>query len=99
MGQRDIRRLLIIGAMAVIRGASLKGKGRGEAGCISMLARKPRMLLAIALANKMARAIWAMLTRGEDYRVPAAAALWIHDRTLRPRNAGRVRRSANGKGK
>jgi len=37
-----------------------------------MLARKPRMLSAIALANKMARAIWAMLTRGEDYRVPAA---------------------------
>jgi hypothetical protein len=24
------------------------------------------------LANKMARAIWAMLTRGEDYRVPAS---------------------------
>ena len=36
-----------------------------------MLARKPRMLVAIALANKMARAIWAMLTRGEDYRAPA----------------------------
>jgi transposase len=37
------------------------------------LVLKPRMLLAVALANKMARAIWAMLTRGEDYRVPAAA--------------------------
>jgi hypothetical protein len=40
-----------------------------------MLAREPRMLLAIALANNMARAVWAMLTRGEDYRVPEAAAL------------------------
>ena len=38
-----------------------------------MLARKPRMLVAIALANKMARAIWAMLTKGEDYRDPARA--------------------------
>ena len=34
-----------------------------------MLARKPKMLVAIALANKMARAIWAMLTKGEDYRI------------------------------
>lgn len=35
-----------------------------------MLEKKPRMLVAIALANKMARAIWAMLTRNEDYRNP-----------------------------
>jgi transposase len=39
-----------------------------------MLARKPRMLVAIALANKMARAVWAILVKGEDYRDPAAAA-------------------------
>ncbi len=38
-----------------------------------MLAKKPRMLVAIALANKMARAIWAMLTKEEDYRAPALA--------------------------
>ena len=73
MGQRDIRRLLITGAMAVIRSASRKGGPEGS-WLHRMLARKPRMVLAIALANKMARAIWAMLTRGEDYRVPAAAA-------------------------
>jgi len=40
-----------------------------------MLARKPRMLVAVALANKMARSIWTMLTKGEDYRAPAAAAI------------------------
>jgi transposase len=40
-----------------------------------MMARKPRMLVAIALANKMARAIWAMLTKKEDYRDPARAAV------------------------
>ncbi len=39
----------------------------------AMLARKPKMLVAIALANKMARAIWAMLVRDEDYRVPNGA--------------------------
>ncbi len=74
MGQRDIRRLLIIGAMAVVRWASRKGAPEGS-WLHRMLARKPRMLVAIALANKMARSIWAMLAKGEDYRVPAAAAL------------------------
>jgi hypothetical protein len=38
-----------------------------------MLSRKPRMLVAIALANKMARAVWAMLTKNEDYRDPTSA--------------------------
>lgn len=39
-----------------------------------MLARKPRMLVAIALANKMARAIWAMITHDQEYREPARVA-------------------------
>ena len=73
MGQRDIRRLLIIGAMAVVRSALRKGSPEGS-WVQRMLARKPRMLVAIALANKMARSIWAMLAKAEDYRVPMAAA-------------------------
>ena len=36
------------------------------------MTRKPRMVAAIALANKMARALWAMLTKQEDYRNPVA---------------------------
>jgi hypothetical protein len=32
------------------------------------------MLVAIALANKMARVAWALMATGEDYRVPAVAA-------------------------
>jgi len=40
-----------------------------------MLAKKPKMLVAIALANKMARNIWAMLTKQEDYRDPALAIM------------------------
>ena len=39
-----------------------------------MLARKPRMLVAVALANKTARIIWALLARGGVYRAPALAA-------------------------
>jgi hypothetical protein len=39
-----------------------------------MLARKPRMLVSVALANKMARMVWALLTKKEDYRAPAAVA-------------------------
>jgi transposase len=73
MGQRDIRRLLITGAMAVVRAALRKG-APGGSWLQRMLARKPKMLVAIALANKMARSIWAMLAKAEDYRVPVAAA-------------------------
>ena len=73
MGQRDIRRLLIIGAMAVVRWATRKGAPDGS-WLARMLARKPRMLVAIALANRMARSVWAMLTKQERYRDPVAAA-------------------------
>ena len=38
-----------------------------------MLARKPKMLVAIASANKMARQVWAMLMKNEDYKDPALA--------------------------
>ncbi|MDF0603877.1 IS110 family transposase, partial [Psychromarinibacter sp. C21-152] len=51
MGQRDIRRLLIIGAMTRIRWAVKNGPPKGS-WLEQMLARKPRMLVAIALANK-----------------------------------------------
>ncbi len=73
MGQKDIRRLLIIGAMAVVRWASRKG-APADSWLARMMAKKPRMLVAIALANKMARGIWAMLAKQEDYRNPAVAA-------------------------
>ncbi|EPX83615.1 IS110 family transposase [Salipiger mucosus] len=72
MGQRDIRRLLIIGAMSVVNWAS-RGHGVTTGWLASMLARKPRMVVAVALANKMARAIWAMLVKREAYRAPVTA--------------------------
>lgn len=73
MGQKDIRRLLIIGAMSLINVAVRKGAPRGS-WLERMLMRKPRMVVAIALANKMARTIWAMLTKGEDYKNPMIEA-------------------------
>jgi transposase len=73
MGQRDIRRLLIVGAMSVVNWAGRKGAPT-RPWLARMLACKPRLLVATALANKMARTIWALMTRNEDYRDPAAAA-------------------------
>jgi transposase len=39
-----------------------------------MLARKPGMLVIVALANKNARVAWALMTKGGIYRAPAVAA-------------------------
>jgi transposase len=73
MGERTLRRLLVIGASAVIKQALLRGAPTGS-WLAQMLARKPRMLVAVALANKSARIIWALLSRGGIYRAPALAA-------------------------
>ena len=71
-GQADIRRLLIVGAMSRIIGRS-RPKIPANSWIGRMLPRKPKMLVGIALANKMARQIWAMLVKNEDYRIPAMA--------------------------
>lgn len=71
-GQADIRRLLIIGAMSRLNWMGRRAISEGS-WLARMQARKPRMLVAIALANKMARAIWAMLIKKEDYRDPTQA--------------------------
>lgn len=72
MGERTIRRLLILGASAVVRWASQRGAAEGS-WLARMLCRKPRMLVTVALANKMARIVWALMVKGGTYRVPAAA--------------------------
>jgi transposase len=73
MGERTLRRLLIIGASAVVLHASRSGAPAGS-WLAQMLARKPRMLVTVALANKTARIVWAVLTRNEVYKAPALAA-------------------------
>ena len=72
MGQRDLRRLLITGAMAVVRWAARRGR-TNDPWLARMLARKPRMRVAVALANRMARIVWALMTKKESYRAPATA--------------------------
>jgi len=73
MGERTLRRLLIIGSAAVVLQASKRGAPAGS-WLEQMMARKPRMLVTVALANKTARIVWAVLTKDEVYRAPAAAA-------------------------
>ena len=73
MGQRDVRRLLIIGAMTVVRWALRRGAAPGS-WLARMLARKPRMLVAVALANRMARIAWALMTKKQVYKEPGCLA-------------------------
>jgi transposase len=73
-GDRYLRRLLVIGATGLIR-YKRKNVPGGIAWLTGLLARKPARLVSVALANKMARIAWAVLSRGEIYReVPAPAA-------------------------
>ena len=72
MGERTLRRLLIIGSSAVVLQASKRGAPKGS-WLERMLARKPRMLVTVALANKTARIVWALLVKQEDYKAPVAA--------------------------
>ena len=58
----------MVGATAVIRFAREADSGP-LAWLAALLKRKPRKLAAVALANKMARIAWAMMTRGEDFRL------------------------------
>nr|WP_166309028.1 IS110 family transposase [Bradyrhizobium sp. 2S1]MCK7664741.1 IS110 family transposase [Bradyrhizobium sp. 2S1] len=72
MGERTLRRLLIIGATAVVQQARRRGTSPSS-WLGRMIARKPPMLVATALANKMAR-VWALMANGGVYKAPAVAA-------------------------
>jgi transposase len=73
MGQRDLRRLLIIGAMSAIQATQKRGGAPEGSWLARMLMRKPKMLVAVALANKMARMAWAIMAHGGVYKKPANA--------------------------
>ena len=87
-GDERLRQVLVLGATSVIRHAvpsppvpgraadansHTPGKG-ASAWLLSLLKRRPRKVAAIALANKMARIAWAMMTSGEAYRRQPQAA-------------------------
>lgn len=67
-GNRYLRQMLVVGAMAVIRHAERHGTKR--AWLIQLLARRATKVAAVALANKTARIVWALMTSGERYREP-----------------------------
>ena len=71
-GDRYLRRILVVGAHSVLRRA--KQSPQKYPWLTQLLARRPFKVVAIALANKMARVAWALLARGGRYRVPALAA-------------------------
>jgi transposase len=71
-GDRYLRALMIHGARSALRVAARKRDARSIWINRIKLRRGPNVA-AVALANKNARVIWALLVRGEDYRVPAVA--------------------------
>ena len=69
-GNGYLRRLLVNGAMAVLNSK----RARQDPWLVKLLASKPRKVVAVALANKMARIGWALMMRQEDFRAMPAAA-------------------------
>ena len=72
-GDRYLRSLFTAGALAVIRYAKIYGS-KHRPWLTALLARRPTKVAAIALANKLARMVWAMMSRGERYKEPVALA-------------------------
>jgi transposase len=70
-GDQYLRRILVVGAHAVLRRA--KQNPEKYPWITQLLARRPFKVVAVALANKMARVAWALLARGGTYRPPAIA--------------------------
>lgn len=68
-GHRYLRQMLVVGAMAVIRYADPTRRPW----LAQLLARRKAKVAAVALANKIARTVWAMMMTGERYREPLAA--------------------------
>jgi transposase len=66
-GDRYLRKLLVIGATSLIRVAG-KHKGALAEWIVKLRAGKSARFVAVALANKLARIVWAMLTSGEAFR-------------------------------
>lgn len=76
MGDRYLRKLLVIGATSLVRRARYKPEA-ADPYLLALLARKPARVASVAMANKMARVVWAVMARGEVYQArhaPSVAA-------------------------
>ena len=69
-GNRYLRKLLVIGALSVIKRAKILGYTR-HPWLVRLMERRSTKIAAVALANKIARMAWAMMARNESYRAPA----------------------------
>jgi transposase len=74
MGDRYLRKLLVIGATSLIRRARHKPEA-ADPRLLALLARKPARVASVAMANKMARVVWAVMARGETYQARHAPIL------------------------
>lgn len=70
-GNKHLRTLLIVGAKSILKQARRGSKL--PSWVASIMARRPYKVAAVALANKMARTIWALLVKGGTYQAPAMA--------------------------
>jgi transposase len=70
-GNQYLRQMLVVGAMAVIRHAERHGTKRPW--LIELMKRRAKKVAAVALANKTARMVWAMMASGEPCREPLVA--------------------------
>jgi len=68
---KPLRTLLIVGATSILKQARRGSKLPDWV--VSLMARRPYKVAAVALANKMARTIWALLVKGGTYQAPAMA--------------------------
>lgn len=74
MGDKYLRRLLVVGMTSLIRRAKYKPQAV-DPWLADLLSRKPARLVTVALANKAARVVWAIMVRGGVYRRPAEAGV------------------------
>jgi transposase len=73
MGDKYLRRLLVVGMTSLVRRAKHK-PGSVDPWLADLLSRKPARLVTVALANKAARVVWAIMVRGGVYRRSTGAA-------------------------
>jgi transposase len=71
-GDRYLRRLFVLGAISIVRIA--RARPEKYSWLIQLLARRPFKVVAVALANKMARVAWAVLARGDTYQAPTRSS-------------------------
>lgn len=67
-GDNYLRWVLVVGSLSAIRYAQRHGTKRPW--LVKLLERRTSKIAAVALANKTARMVWALMTKGEKYREP-----------------------------